>query len=91
MVVVPAGHFTMGSPTQEEGRFDEEGPPHEVIISTPFAVGRFAITRGEFRAFVSETKHNTDGGCFAWNGQIGSTRLTSRGARQGFLRTTIIP
>jgi hypothetical protein len=42
MVVVPAGHFTMGSPAGEEGRFDYEGPQHEVTIGKAFAVGRFA-------------------------------------------------
>ncbi len=26
MVVVPAGSFIMGSPSQEEGRFENEGP-----------------------------------------------------------------
>jgi formylglycine-generating enzyme required for sulfatase activity len=67
MVVVPAGRFTMGSPASEEGRFGSlEGPQHEVTIGKPFAVGRFAVTRGEFATFVNETKHKTDGGCYAW-------------------------
>jgi formylglycine-generating enzyme required for sulfatase activity len=53
MVVVPAGHFLMGSPAGEEGRFDDEGPQHEVTIGEAFAIGRFAVTRGEFATFVS--------------------------------------
>ena len=28
MVVVPAGTFTMGSPPDEKGRYDSEGPQH---------------------------------------------------------------
>jgi len=40
MVVIPAGTFMMGSPEDEEGREDDEGPQHEVTIAKPFAVGR---------------------------------------------------
>lgn len=58
MVVVPAGSFTMGSPDGEEGRTDGEGPQHRVTIAKPFAVGRFAVTRGEFSAFIGETGYS---------------------------------
>jgi formylglycine-generating enzyme required for sulfatase activity len=37
-----------------------------VTIAKPFAVGRFAVTRGEFAAFVAATGHKTDGGCYVW-------------------------
>jgi len=60
MVVLPAGEFMMGSPPDEErwnGYKGEEEPQHRVRIATPFAVGRFAVTRGEFRAFVQATNH----------------------------------
>jgi formylglycine-generating enzyme required for sulfatase activity len=57
MVVVPAGSFTMGSPTTESDRFDNEGPQHLVTIGKPFAVGRFAVTFEEWDACVA------DGGC----------------------------
>ena len=49
MVVVPAGSFTMESPTWEEGRDDDEGPQHRVTFAAPFAVGRHEITREEFQ------------------------------------------
>jgi formylglycine-generating enzyme required for sulfatase activity len=32
MVGIPAGTFVMGSPRSEHGRFDSEGPQHEVTI-----------------------------------------------------------
>src|SRR2546423_8695698 len=63
MVVVPAGSYTMGAPPDEEvatGREDQV----RVAIAKPFAVGRFAVTRGEFAAFVAATGHKTDGGCY---------------------------
>src|SRR5215475_3234309 len=43
MVVLPSGSFTMGSPSSEEGRFDEEGPQHRVSVSS-FAAGKYEVT-----------------------------------------------
>jgi formylglycine-generating enzyme required for sulfatase activity len=68
MVVVPAGDFMMGSPENERGRSDEEGPQHRVTIANPLAIGKFSITRGEFAAFVKETDYKTEGGCDVWSG-----------------------
>ena len=50
MVVVPASSFTMGSPTQEVDRDDDEGPVHRVIIAEPLAVGRFEVTFAQWDA-----------------------------------------
>jgi formylglycine-generating enzyme required for sulfatase activity len=63
MVVVPSGKFTMGSPNSEPERGTVEDQV-SVSIAEPFAVGKYAVTRGEFAAFVEETGHKTDGGCF---------------------------
>src|ERR1700686_3377773 len=62
MVVAPSGSFTMGSPENEPGRSSDESPRHKVTIALPFAVGRHAITRGQFAAFVNDTDHKTEGG-----------------------------
>lgn len=69
MVIVPAGRFLIGSPPQEEGRMENEGPQQLVEIARPFAVGRFEVTREAFAAFVKSTGHATPGGCFAWDGK----------------------
>jgi formylglycine-generating enzyme required for sulfatase activity/uncharacterized caspase-like protein len=65
MVVVPNGSFTMGSPEGEPNKLlnSAESPQHEVTISKPFAVGRYAITRGEFATFVRETNHAAGDKC----------------------------
>jgi formylglycine-generating enzyme required for sulfatase activity len=68
MVVVPAGDVLLGSPENERGRSDAEGPQHWVTIASPLAIGKFSITRGEFAAFVKETDYRTDGGCDVWTG-----------------------
>jgi formylglycine-generating enzyme required for sulfatase activity len=53
MIVIPGGEFTMGSPTTERGRFDDEGPQHKVTISRPFAVSKFDVTFADWDACVS--------------------------------------
>ena len=68
MVVVPAGEFMMGSLPSEEGHKSDEGPVRKVSIQRPFAVAKNSVTRGEFAAFVQETGHKTEGGCFTWDG-----------------------
>jgi formylglycine-generating enzyme required for sulfatase activity len=54
MVVVPSGSFTMGSPPEEEGRSESEGPQVRVTFARPFAVGRFEVTFAEWDACVTE-------------------------------------
>ena len=50
MVVVQEGSYMMGSPPDESGRWDDEGPRHRVTISRPFAVGRYEVTFAEWDA-----------------------------------------
>lgn len=54
MVAIPAGHFVMGSPTTEKGRFDSEGPQHPVSIRA-FALGKYDVTVGQFLTFLKQT------------------------------------
>ncbi len=62
LVVVPAGHFLMGSPQDEKDRDENEGPCHPVTIARPFAVGRYPVTFAEWDAFVAAggTTHRPD-------------------------------
>lgn len=54
MVAIPGGKFTMGSPKWEQGRFDSEGPQHEVRIK-PFALSTYDVSIAEFLIFLRET------------------------------------
>ena len=56
MVEIPGGEFMMGSPKDEVGRSDHEGPQHRVRI-LGFTLGRFPVTFEEWDACV------TAGGC----------------------------
>ena len=54
MVGIPAGKFLMGSPAQEPGRFDAEGPQHPVTVRA-FALGKYDVSNEEFLTFLRET------------------------------------
>ena len=53
MVVVPAGSFRMGSPDNEAGRYNNEGPVRTVTIAKPFAVGKFEVTWDDWETCVA--------------------------------------
>lgn len=56
MVALPGGTFTMGSPANEEGRDNDEGPQHPVTIA-PFAIGKTEVTFDQWDACLAA------GGC----------------------------
>ncbi len=47
--------FKMGSPEDEEGRYDYEGPQREVLFGHSFAMARFAVTFDEYDLFCAAT------------------------------------
>ena len=49
---VPAGAFTMGSPADEPGRHDSEGPQTRVTISQAFWLGKHVVTQGQYEAVM---------------------------------------
>jgi formylglycine-generating enzyme required for sulfatase activity len=49
MLHVPAGHFLMGSAPEEPGRFNDEGPQHEVHLRE-FFLAQTPITQAQWRA-----------------------------------------
>jgi formylglycine-generating enzyme required for sulfatase activity len=53
MVVVPAGHFVMGSPDTERGHAAGESPQHQVVFAQPFAVGKYDVTFDDWDACVT--------------------------------------
>ncbi len=57
---IKPGTFTMGSPKDEEGRYDNEGPQHEVEITKAFYMGACPVTKGQFAAFVKDDGYQTD-------------------------------
>jgi len=60
MVVLPAGSFDMGSPDYEASRLPDEGPVHRVTVRS-FALGRFEVTQGQWRALMGTNPSRFDG------------------------------
>ena len=50
--LIPAGEFLMGSPPDEEGRFDREGPQHLVRLSKAFWMADAPCTQDLYEAIV---------------------------------------
>jgi formylglycine-generating enzyme required for sulfatase activity len=81
LVCIPPGKFQMGSPKDEEGRFDDEGPQHEVTLTKAFYLGKFEVTRGQFRKFVEAKDYRTDAekdGKGAWAYDAASKMIEQR-------------
>jgi len=54
MVYIPPGEFMMGSPETEEGRIDDEGPQHQVVINKGFCMGKYEVTRCQWIAVMGQ-------------------------------------
>jgi formylglycine-generating enzyme required for sulfatase activity len=73
MVVIPAGRFVMGAAPGEEERealadeFRNRSAPQRGVDVKRFSVGKFEITRGQYRVFAAATGRSSDG-CFNWMG-----------------------
>jgi formylglycine-generating enzyme required for sulfatase activity len=61
MVAIPAGEFIMGSPLEEPGRLDREGPQQRVTIPK-FYLGKYPITQAQWRtiARLPQVEHGLD-------------------------------
>lgn len=77
----------MGSPPTESGRFDDEGPVHEVAIARPLAVMRAPVTVAQFERFASATALSPRGDCNVWNEKGDWHKVEARNWRDpGFLQ-----
>lgn len=57
MVLIPSGTFEMGSPPDEPGRKDCEGPQHTVNVPQ-FCMGRYPVTQAQWKAIASLPEQN---------------------------------
>jgi len=57
MVAVEGGSFLMGSPQDESGRNENEGPRREVVVDS-FWMGKYEVTWSQYDLFVNEVIDN---------------------------------
>ncbi len=91
MIAIPPGRFLMGAPASEEGSRDAERPQHEVRIDYAFALGQHTVTVDAFKAFVTETNHDTGKSAYVWNGKDWKDTAGKGWRDQGFAQTGAHP
>ncbi|GBU26780.1 serine/threonine protein kinase [Treponema sp. R8-4-B8] len=60
MVRIQGGTFTMGSPSSEPSRNSNEGPQHQVTVSS-FYMGRYEVTQKEYQEVMGTNPSNFKG------------------------------
>ncbi|MGD1942275.1 MAG: formylglycine-generating enzyme family protein [Leptolyngbyaceae cyanobacterium] len=53
LVDIPPGRFQMGSPEDELGRLEREGPQHRVTLAQTFFMSQYPITQAQWRAVAA--------------------------------------
>ena len=59
LVTLPTGRALIGSPESDTEAQPDEKPQHWLEVTTPFSIGVFEVTVGQFRKFVKETGYQT--------------------------------
>jgi sulfatase modifying factor 1 len=86
VTVLPAGRFEQGSKYTDIAASPFEKPAHVVAIHYPFAMSTNAVTVDEFRAFVTATGRDMQGGCDIYDGNW-RRRPDSNWENPGFAQT----
>ena len=53
MITLPRGGFLMGTPQDEVGRNENEGPQHMIQIDYELAVGKYPVTFAEYASYLA--------------------------------------
>ncbi|NLW85679.1 MAG: SUMF1/EgtB/PvdO family nonheme iron enzyme [Planctomycetes bacterium] len=61
LVLIPAGRFMMGSPSNEKDRDGDEGPQRQVTISKPFYMGVYEVTQAQYEAVMGNNPSHFKG------------------------------
>ena len=59
MLWVPAGTFTMGSPTSEAGRGKRTKTEHNVTLTKGFYLGKYEVTQAQYEAVMTGSNPNS--------------------------------
>lgn len=60
-VLVPTGKFMMGSPSEEQDRYHDEYPVHEVTITSSFCIGKYPVTQKQWKEAMGNNPSNFKG------------------------------
>lgn len=82
MVAVKPGAFELGAAQGEAGARGHEGPAVRIRIATPFYLGRYEVTRGEFARFVTASGYRASTTCVIDNVRRGGRSFLNTGYTQ---------
>lgn len=82
MTLVPPGCSEIGAPIKQDGFRQEEAPVTRIRIAAPFYIGRYEVTRGEYRAFVEATGYQPSQGCNGAKGWMADRNWLKPGFEQ---------
>ena len=60
MVLIDGGTFTMGSPANERGRSANEGPQHQVTVSS-FYIGKYPVSQDDYQQIMGSNPSSFKG------------------------------
>ncbi len=60
-VLIPAGEFDMGSPSEEKDRSDYESPAHKVTIKNSFYLGKSSVTQKQWKKVMGNNPSHFKG------------------------------
>jgi formylglycine-generating enzyme required for sulfatase activity len=88
MVQIPGGKFLMGSPPEEAGRGDNEGPQHEVTVPE-FFMGKYEVTQAQYQAIMGNNPANFKGEKrpverVSWNDAVEFCKRLSQKTRRSY-------
>jgi formylglycine-generating enzyme required for sulfatase activity len=72
LVWIPKGAFLMGSPEEEQDRYGDEGPQHEVTLRRGFWLGKYPVTQAQWEAVMGNNPSRFKGDgrlpveCVSW-------------------------
>jgi formylglycine-generating enzyme required for sulfatase activity len=68
MLWVPAGTFTMGSPTTEAGRASDREDEHNVSLTQGFYLGKYEVTQAQYEAVMTGVTGDRNATPSNWHG-----------------------
>jgi formylglycine-generating enzyme required for sulfatase activity len=68
MIWVPAGTFTMGSPTTEAGRQSDREDEHNVSLTKGFYLGKYEVTQAQYEAVMTGVTGDRNATPSNWHG-----------------------